>query len=73
MRRMVRVASFCLLGSLVTHRMKACAKGFLEEPIFRLCWLKGAEIYPIQAPVLYVAPLGSLGCEMCFVSMLKRK
>jgi hypothetical protein len=57
----------------VTHRMKARAKGFLEELIFRLCWLKGAEIYPLQASVLYVASLGSLGCEVCVVSMVTRK
>jgi hypothetical protein len=55
------------------HEMKARAKGFLEELIFRLCWFKGAEIYPLQAPVLYVAPLGSLGYEMCVVFMLARK
>jgi len=55
------------------HGMKARAKGFLEELIFCLCWLKGAEIYPLQAPVLYVVALGSLGCEMCVVSMLTRK
>jgi hypothetical protein len=55
------------------HGMKARAKGFLEELIFRLCWLKGAEIYPLRAPVLCVAALGSLGCEMCAVSMLARK
>jgi hypothetical protein len=57
----------------VTHGMKARAKGFREELIFRLCWLNGAEIYPLRAPVLYVAALGSLGCEMCAVSMLARK
>ena len=55
------------------HGMKTRPKGFLGEMIFRLCWLKGAEIYPLRAPILYVAALGSLGCEMCFVSMLTRK
>jgi len=53
--------------------MKAPPKGFAEALIFCLCWLKGAEIYPLQAPVLYVAALGSLGCEMCVVFMLARK
>jgi len=53
--------------------MKTHLKGFLEELIFRLHWLKGAEIYPLQAPVLYVAALGNLGYEMCAVSMLTRK
>jgi hypothetical protein len=55
------------------HRMKSRAKGFLEELIFRLCWLKRAEIYPLRTPVLYVAALGSSGCEMCVVFMLGRK
>jgi len=55
------------------HGMKACRKGFLEELIFRLCWLKGDEIYLLRAPVLYVAPLGDLRREMCAVSMLTRK
>jgi len=55
------------------HGMKARAKGFLEELIFCLCWLKGAEIYPLQAPVLYVAALGNLRREMCAVFMVMRK
>jgi len=55
------------------HGMKARAKGSPEELIFRLCWLKGAEIYPLQAPVLCVAPLGGLRHEMCVALMLARK
>jgi len=55
------------------HGMIVLSKGLLGGLIFCLHWLKRAEIYPIRAPILYVAPLDSLGCEMCAVFMLARK
>jgi hypothetical protein len=55
------------------HGMIVLSKGLLGGLIFCLYWLKRAEIYSLRAPILYVAALGSLGCEMCVVFMLARK